>query len=116
MSMIILMVGCMLLGTAAALIGIFYNYLLRTSSTFYELSVILADWAENEGGFKGWIAKQLGACIFRSTTWITIFLMVIYWLSLDNCPNIAIMVICTLASIGVQHLIIRIFVELDDRK
>lgn len=112
--MIILVVGCILLGTAAALIGIFYSYILRTSSIFCKLSIILDDLAENEGGFKGWIAKQLGACIYCSTTWITIFIIAAYWLSDDNCPDVVTMVICTLASLGVQYLIIRIFVELDN--
>jgi hypothetical protein len=43
--MIILILECMLLGIVAALTGIFYNYTL--------CNVVLVNWAENEGGFKG---------------------------------------------------------------
>lgn len=114
--MIILILECMLLGIVAALTGIFYSYTLQAGSIFCKLGVILDNWAENKSGFKSWIANPLGACIYCSTTWITILIMAIYWLSWDNCPNIATMVICTLAAIGVQHLIIRIFVELDNRE
>ena len=114
--MITLILECMLLGIVAALVGIFYNYTLQTGSIFCKLGMILDNWAENEDGFKGWIANPVGACIFCSTTWITIFIMTIYWLSWSNCPDIATMVICTLAAIGVQHLIIRIFVEFDNRE
>ena len=114
--MIVLILECMLLGIVAALTGIFYNSTLQTGSIFCKLGVILDDWAENEGGFKSWIANPLGACIYCSTTWITIFIMAIYWLSWSSCPDIATIVICTLAAIGVQHLIIRIFVELDNRE
>lgn len=106
--MITLILECMLLGVVAALTGIFYNHTLQAGSIFCKLGVILDDWSENKGG--------LGACIYCSTTWITIFIMTIYWLSWSSCPDIATMVICTLATIGMQHLIIRIFVELDNRE
>lgn len=71
--MIILILECMLLGIVAALTGVFYNYTLQAGSIFCKLGMILDDWSENEGGFKGWIANPLGACIYCSTTWITIF-------------------------------------------
>lgn len=66
--MIILILECMLLGIVAALTGIFYNYTLCNGSIFQKLDVVLVNWAENEGGFKGWIANPLGACIYCSTT------------------------------------------------
>lgn len=114
--MITLILECMILGIVAALIGIFYNYTLQTDSIFCKLGTILDDWAENKEGFKSWIANPLGACIYCSTTWITILIMIIYWMSWVNCPNIPTMIICTLAAIGVQHLIIKIFVELNNKE
>lgn len=114
--MIIFILESMLLGIVAALTGIFYNYTLQTGSIFCKLGVILDDWAENESGFKGWIANPLGACIYCSTTWITIFIMAIYWPSRSSCPDTGAIVICTLTAVGMQHLIIRIFVELDNRE
>ena len=66
--MIILILECMLLGIVAALAGIFYNYTLQSGSIFCRIGIILDDWSENEGGFKGWIANPLGACIYCSTT------------------------------------------------
>lgn len=113
--MILIIAECMLLGVVAALTGVFYNYTLQAGSIFCKLGMILDDWSENEGGFKGWVANPLGACIYCNTTWITIFIVAI-WLSRGSCPDIATMVICTLAAVGVQHLIIRIFVELDNRE
>lgn len=114
--MIILILECMLLGIVAALIGIFYNYTLQVGSIFQKLGVYLDDWARFEDGFKYWLANVLGACIYCNTTWITIFIMAIYWLSWSSCPDMATIIICTLAAIGMQHLIIRIFVELDNRE
>lgn len=114
--MITLILECMLLGVVAALTGIFYNYTLQVGSIFCKLGVILDDWSENGDGFKGWIANVLGACIFCNTTWITIFIMAIYWLSWSNCPDIATIIICTLAAIGMQHLIIRVCVKFDNEK
>jgi hypothetical protein len=113
--MIPLIIECMLLGIVAALIGIFYNYTLQSGSIFRKLGSLLDKWSEGND-FKAWISNSLGACIYCSTTWITIFIMISYWLSRDSCPDITTMVICTLAAIGVQHLIIRIFVELNSRE
>lgn len=113
--MITLISECMLLGIVAALTGIFYNYTLQSGSIFCKLGSLLDKWSEGNG-FKAWVSNPLGACIYCSTTWITILTMAIYWLSWDSCPNITTMVICTLAAIGVQHLVIRIFVELDNKE
>ena len=113
--MISLICECFLLGIVGALIGIFYNYTLQTDSIFYRLGEILEDWS-NERGFKGWIANPLGACIYCSTTWITIFIMIIYWLSWEECPNIPTIILCTLAAIGMQHILIRAFNQLNKEK
>ncbi len=107
--MIILILECMLLGVVAALVGIFYNYTLQRGSIFCRIGIILDDWSENEGGFKGWIANPLGACIYCSTTWITIFIMVLYWLSWSNLPKWEDIIIGTLAAIGMQHVLLRLW-------
>lgn len=112
--MITTILECMLLGIVAALAGIFYNYTLQNSSIFYKFGSLLDKLSEGKG-FKAWISNPLGACIYCSTTWITLFIMAICWMSCSDCPNIAAMAVGTLAALGVQHLIIRIFVELDNR-
>lgn len=107
--MIILILECMLLGIVAALTGIFYNHTLQAGSIFCKLGVILDYWAENKDGFKGWIANPLGACIYCSTTWITIFIMVLYWESWSEPPKWEDIIICTLAAIGTQHIFVRMW-------
>lgn len=107
--MIILILECMLLGIVAALVGIFYNYTLQSGSIFCRIGIILDDWSENEGGFKGWIANPLGACIYCSTAWITIFIMVLYWSSWNEPPKWEDIIIGTLAAIGVQHVLLRLW-------
>lgn len=109
--MITLILECMLLGIVAALTGIFYNHTLQAGSIFCKLGVILDYWAENKGGFKGWIANPLGACIYCSTTWIAIILMTIYWWSWDILPDIPCIIICSLAAIGVQHVSVTILYD-----
>lgn len=107
--MIDLIFECMLLGIVATLVGIFYNYTLQRGSIFCRIGIILDDWSENEGGFKGWIANPLGACIYCSTTWITIFIMVLYWRSYNNLPKWEDIIIGTLAAIGMQHILLRLW-------
>lgn len=107
--MIDLIFECMLLGVVAALVGIFYNYTLQSGSIFCRIGIILDDWSKNEGGFKGWIANPLGACIYCSTTWITIFIMILYWLSWDVLPKWENIIIGTLAAIGMQHVLLRLW-------
>lgn len=109
----VFIVDGIMLGIVAALTGIFYNYTLQNDSIFHKFGDLLSRWSEN-GGFKEWISNPLGACIYCSTTWITLFITAIHWLSWYSCPDIATMVICTLAAIGTQHLIIRVFVNLDN--
>lgn len=107
--MIVFILECMILGFVSCLIGIFYNYTLEYNHIFGKIGVILDDWAENEGGFKGWIANPLGACIYCSTAWITIFIMILYWSSWDEPPKWEDIIIGTLAAIGVQHVLLRLW-------
>lgn len=106
--MIDLIFECMLLGIVAILTGIFYNYTLQSGSIFCKIGTALNEWSEQEG-FKGWIANPLGACIYCSTTWITIFIMVLYWSSWNELPKWGNIIIGTLAAIGMQHVLLRLW-------
>lgn len=107
--MIDLIFECMLLGIVAALAGIFYNHTLQSGSIFCRMGTMLNGWSK-QGGFKGWITNPLGACIYCSTTWITIFIMALYWGSWNEPPKWEDIIICTLAAIGVQHILVRLYV------
>lgn len=113
--MILLIIECMLLGIVAALTGIFYNYTLQNGSIFYKLSNLLDRWSEGND-LKAWISNPLGACIYCNTTWITIFVMAIYWLSWSITPKWEDIIIGTLTAVGMQHILIRAFVELDNEE
>lgn len=52
------------------------------------------------------IAYPLGYCIYCSTTWITFFLCAIYLSSWEELPSWQTIVIGTLLSTGIQHIII----------
>ena len=106
--MITLILECMLLGIVAALTGIFYNYTLQSGSIFCKLGSLLDKWSEGNG-FKAWVSNPLGACIYCSTTWITIFIMILYWLSWDVLPKWENIIIGTLAAIGIQHVLLRLW-------
>lgn len=97
-----------LLGIVGGLIGILYNYSLSNGAIFGKVGELLDKWSD-KGGFIGWIANPLGACIYCSTTWITIFIMVLYWLSWDIAPKWENIIIGTLAAIGVQHVLLRLW-------
>lgn len=113
---------CMMLGFVSCLVGIFYNYTLENNHIFGKIGATLNYWSEfpeiveDEGfkvkpidSFKAWIANPLGACIYCSTTWITIFIMTLYWLSWNVLPKWEDIIIGTLAAIGMQHVLLRLW-------
>lgn len=106
--MIELIYESMLIGLIGGLMGVMYNYSLSNGAIFGEIGRLLLKWSEQEG-FKGWIANPLGACIYCSTTWITIFIMALYWESWDEPPKWEDIIICTLAAIGMQHAFLRLW-------
>ena len=92
--MIKLIYESMLLGVVAWMIGLFYNYTLQNNAIFGKIGNILKEWRDFPecieavgftpkliDRFKSWISSPLGACIYCSTTWIAIFISVIYLLS-----------------------------------
>lgn len=105
-----LILESMLIGIVSAFVGIFYRYSLSYNAIFGRVGKFL-DSLENKGGFKGWIANPLGACVYCSTTWIAIILMTIYWWSWDILPDIPCIIICSLAAIGVQHVSVTILYD-----
>lgn len=120
--MVIFILECMMLGFVSCLVGIFYNYTLENNHIFGKIGATLNYWSEfpeiveDEGfkvkpidSFKAWIANPLGACIYCSTTWIAIFIMILYWLSWSNPPKWENIIIGTLAAIGMQHVLLRLW-------
>ena len=115
-----------LLGVVAWMIGLFYNYTLENNHIFGKIGAILNYWADLpdeivDAGFtpkpidkfKAWIANPLGACIYCSTTWITIFIMALYWLSWSGLPKWEDIIIGTLAAIGMQHVLLRLWCHIN---
>lgn len=113
---------CMMLGFVSCLVGIFYNYTLENNHIFGKIGATLNYWADLpdevvDAGFfpkpidkfKAWIANPLGACIYCNTAWITIFIMVLYWLSWDIAPKWGSIIIGTLTAIGTQHVWMRLW-------
>lgn len=105
----------MLLGLAGGLLGIFYRDCLKPKNmifnTIYKrlnFYVYCADWkkATKWEKFRGWIAFPLGYCIYCSTTWITIFLCIIYLSSWEDLPVWQDIVIGIVLALGIQHLIV----------
>lgn len=117
---------CMVLGFVSCLIGIFYNYILEYNHIFGKIGSTLNYWSEfpeiveDKGfkvkpidSFKAWIANPLGACIYCSTTWITILIMVLYWSSWSGLPKWEDIIIGTLAAIGMQHVLLRLWCHIN---
>lgn len=105
--MIGLIYESILLGIVGGLIGVLYNYSLSNGAIFGKVGELLDKWSD-KGGFIGWISNPLGACIYCSSTWITIFILILYWYSWSCLPDIPCIIICSLAALGVQHFIVRL--------
>lgn len=103
----------MLLGIISCLLGILYNYSLQNNSVFGKFGSLLSRLSEKKG-FLGWLSDPLGACIYCSTTWLTIIIMVIYWSSWECLPSWQDIVICTISAIGVQHILMRLWCEITE--
>ena len=111
--MIKIIVECILLGVISSFVGIFYNYSLQNNSIFGKFGSLLNKLSKKKG-FLCWISNPLGACIYCSTTWITIFIVTIYWVSWEVMPKWEIVTIGILSAIGMQHIIIRIWCLIDN--
>lgn len=122
MEQVLLFVEFALLGIVGGLLGIFYRNCLKVEDMiFHWWYRILRVWVlysevicDEEGcheptlwrKFLGFIAYPLGFCIYCSTTWITFFIIALYLSTWEILPDWQMIVIGTLLSTGVQHLIV----------
>lgn len=111
-----LLLEFILVGLAGGLLGIFYRNCLKPENMIFnwlykilKMLVLEARYDKNPSFIKkflGWIAYPLGFCIYCSTTWITIFLTLIYLSSWVVLPKWQDIVIGFVMALGVQHLIV----------
>lgn len=114
------------IGLISGLLGLFYrNNLKEENMIFFPIYTILSRWVDNaqfcedwpkeaeEEGYNlkiwailGWIAYPLGYCIYCSTTWISIFLYILYITSWAEAPSWHWIIIGLLTAIAVSHLIV----------
>ena len=122
MEQVLLFVEFALLGIVGGLLGIFYRNCLKVEDMIFhwwyrilKVWVLYSEVICNEEGcheptlwrkFLGFIAYPLGFCIYCSTTWITFFIIALYLSTWEILPNWQMIVIGTLLSTGVQHLIV----------
>lgn len=123
MEQVLLFVEFALLGIVGGLLGIFYRNCLKPQGMIFNwwYYKVLKPWVElkedlEEAGIeyeltffdklKAFIAMPLGYCIYCSTTWITFFIIALYLSTWEILPNWQMIVIGTLLSTGVQHLIV----------
>ena len=114
--MIEILTEFILLGIAGGLLGIFYRDCLKPKDMiFHKLYLkILKPWVKQSKEedatsfekFLGWVAFPLGFYIYCSTTWITIFICLLYLSSWESLPNWQDIIIGMVLAIGVQHLIV----------
>ena len=110
-----LLLEFILLGLAGGLLGIFYRDCLKPKDMiFHKLySKVFKAWVKKSKQedattfekFLGWIAFLLGFCTYCSTTWITIFISILYLSAWDSLPKWQDIVIGMTLALGVQHLI-----------
>lgn len=116
-----LLIEFLLLGLAGGLLGIFYRDCLKPKNMiFHGIYRVLAKWVHRPKEqleilhiipsrfhrFLAWIAFPLGYCIYCSTTWITIFICLIYLSSWDILPQWQDIAVGMILSLGVQHIIV----------
>lgn len=97
-----------ILGVISCNVGIFYNYTLQYGAIFSRLGEYLSR-LSNKGGIRAFIANPLGDCIYCNTTWLTILIMSLYWVSTSTPPNTAYVILSYLAGLGIQHVILRVW-------
>lgn len=114
--MTVLLLEFILLGLAGGLLGIFYRNCLKPRNMIFNWWYnILEQWVLESKydlhpskwqKFLGWIAFPLGLCIYCSTTWITIFISLLYLSTWEELPKWQDIIIGIVLALGVQHLIV----------
>ena len=102
----------LLLGVISCMTGIFYNYTLQNGALFSRFGEYLSV-LSSKGGIRGFIANPLGDCIYCSTTWITVFILTLYWVSTSTPPIAGYVIISYLTGVGIQHVLLRIWNRFD---
>lgn len=76
----VLMFEFMLLGVIGGLLGIFYRNCLKVKDMiFYPLySKVFVPMVKSDNRFLHFIAYPLGFCIYCSTFWITMFILILF--------------------------------------
>lgn len=103
-----------ILGLMGGFFGTFYRDCLKVKNHIFNWWYkILRKWVERKDesklrGFIAWISYPLGYCIYCSTTWITIFLCIIYLSSLEVLPKWQDIVIMLVSAMGVQHVVVSV--------
>lgn len=103
-----LMFEFMLLGVIGGLLGIFYRNCLKVKDMiFYPLySKVFVPMVKSGNRFLHFIAYPLGFCIYCSTFWITMLILILFLTSRDSLPKWQDIVIGIIAASGVQHLVV----------
>lgn len=85
----VLMFEFMLLGVIGGLLGIFYRNCLKVKDMiFYPLySKVFVPMVKSGNGFLHFIAYPLGFCIYCSTFWITMLILILFLTSWDSLPK-----------------------------
>ena len=127
----VLMFEFMLLGVIGGLLGIFYRNCLKVEDMiFYPLyskvfvpmvksgnrflhfiayslySKVFVPMVKSGNRFLHFIAYPLGLCIYCSTFWITMLILILFLTSWDSLPKWQDIVIGIIAAEGVAHLIV----------
>jgi hypothetical protein len=92
----VLMFELMLLGVIGGLLGIFYPL----------YSKVFVPMVKSGNRFLHFIAYPLGFCIYCSTFWITMLILILFLTSWDSLPKWQDIVIGIIAAEGVAHLIV----------
>lgn len=103
-----LMFEFMLLGVIGGLLGIFYRNCLKVKNMiFYPLyRKVFVPMVKSGNRFLHFIAYPLGFCIYCSTFWITMLILILFLTSWDSLPKWQDIVIGIIAASGVQHLVV----------
>lgn len=103
-----------ILGLIGGIFGIFFRNCMKVKNMIFNWWYkILRSWVERKDeskirGFIAWISYPLGYCIYCSTTWITIFICMIYLSGMSELPRWQDITMIFISAMGVQHLVVSI--------
>ena len=85
----VLMFEFMLLGVIGGLLGIFYRNCLKVEDMIFHplYSKVFVPMVKSGNRFLHFIAYPLGFCIYCSTFWITMLILILFLTSWDSLPK-----------------------------